>query len=267
MKFSALVLTHNEETNIARCLKSLRPADRIVVIDSGSEDRTLEIIRRFPSVKIVRRPFQNFSDQRNYGLRHCFPAQRWVLHLDADEVLTRRLAREIASLSPAADTQAFNLAPMTYFRGKPIPRAAGFPIYQTRLTRRSFRFVEVGHGQKAPPELGAIPRLKNFYEHHPFDKGLSDWLARHDRYSTLEAREWIENKHHYTLSQALRDPIACRQWLKQMLRNTPAAPSLSWAFLMFWKGGVLDGPAGWDYCRLRYFYEFMVSLKKKENSH
>lgn len=264
MRFSALILTHNEEINIRDCLRSLRGVDRVVVIDSGSEDRTRAIVREFEGVELVERPFVSFSDQRNYGLDHCFAKGTWVLHLDADERLTRGLAREMRRL-PDGGAAAYNLAPMTYLRGRAIPRAAGYPVYQTRLTRAGeFHFVEVGHGQKAPPGMGVLPRLKHPYEHHPFEKGLGEWLARHERYATLEARDSLEGAAYASFAEAVRDPIARRQWLKRAVRRLPFRPTLVYTYLMYIRGGVLDGPEGRDFCRMRALYETIVDLKVRE---
>lgn len=271
MNVGVLLLTHNEELHIGACLQSLEKAgaglvDKIVVVDSGSRDRTLDIVRAHSRpVEIIERPFVSFSDQRNHGLDHAFAPGSWVLHLDADERLTLALAREIAALPADGKPVAYNLPSMTFFRGHPIPRASGYPVYQTRLSKVGpFRFVEVGHGQKAPPGIGPIPRTRNPYEHHPFDKGLGDWIARHDRYSTREAEEWLRQAKRYTFSAALRDPIARRQWLKQLSRSLPMAPSLVYYYLLLLKGGWRDGPEGRDYCRMRFVYENLVILKYHE---
>ncbi len=266
MKTSVLLLTHNEAQHVIPCLQSLRGQDKIVVVDSGSTDETLELIRSFERpVTLVQRSFVSFSDQRNYALNRCFENDDWVLHLDADERMTEPLAQETAALDPDTPAIAYNIPSLTYFRGKPIPRASGYPVYQTRLSRAGhFRFVEVGHGQKAPPDVGPIPRLTNHYDHHPFDKGLSDWVMRHDRYASREAEEWLRNAAMYHGRDALTDPIARRQWLKQLSRRLPFAPALVYFYLMFVKGGVLDGPEGRDFCRMRMLYENLVSLKVNE---
>lgn len=266
MKTGTLLLTHNEAQHILPCLHSLRDQAKIVVVDSGSTDATVKLIQSFERpVTLVKRPFVSFSDQRNYALDHCFEAGDWVLHLDADERLTELLAQELTALDTQGPEVAYNIASLTYFRGKPIPRASGYPVYQTRLSRAGqFHFIEVGHGQKAPPEMGPIPRLTHHYDHHPFDKGLSDWVLRHDRYASREAAEWLRSAGQYRGRDALTDPIARRQWLKQLSRRLPFAPALVYLYLMFAKRGVLDGPEGRDFCRMRLLYENLISLKVNE---
>lgn len=264
MKFSALVLSQDEELQIEGCLRSLAPAARVVVLDSGSTDRTLDIARGFERVEIVSRPFSSFADQRNVGLASFTPGE-WVLHLDADERLTPALVAELQALEPPPGTVAFNLAGLVFMHGRPIPRASGFPVYQTRLTRAgAFEFEQVGHGQKAPAALGALPRLRAPYEHHPFEKGFEHWRLRHERYAEQEARALLVDGPGPGLRRALRDPIARRQWLKHASSRLPFRPSLVWLYLMFVRGGALEGAAGAEYCRRRWNYEGMVKKRMRE---
>jgi glycosyltransferase involved in cell wall biosynthesis len=260
VKFSALVLTRNEEAHIDACLASLAPAERVVVLDSGSTDRTRERAERSNAARVVVRPFTDFADQRNYALRECFAAGEWVLHVDADERLTPSLTAELLGLAPPPEVVAYNLAPLTFLDGRPIPRASGFPVYQTRLTRAgAFEFSRFGHGQKAPDKLGPLPCLSAAYEHHPFEKGLEEWTERHRGYADREAEELTSRAAIWPGWQRVRqDPIVRRKWLNQALAGNPLRPALVWAYLMFARGGVLDGRAGWEYCRRRRLYERMV---------
>ena len=262
MKFSALVLTLNEQLHVRGCLESLAEADRIVVIDSGSSDETVPIAASFPRSRIVQRPFASFSDQRNHGLECCFSAGEWVLHLDADERLTPALAAELGALQPPPDAVAYNAAPRVFIRGRAVPRASGYPVYQTRLTRAgSFRFEEVGHGQKAPLSLGALPCLRHPYDHHPFEKGPEEWRERHQRYADKEARQIVATRRVEGSVSLVSDRIGRRRWLNHATAGLPWRGSLVWLYLMFARGGVLDGPAGWEYCRLRREYENMVTVR------
>jgi glycosyltransferase involved in cell wall biosynthesis len=262
VKIQALLLTHNEVQQVRGCLESLTRAERIVVIDSGSVDGTLAIVSKFPRTTIVSRPFVDFADQRNYGLDHVTPGA-WVFHVDADERVPDELWAELEALNPPADAIAYNVASRTFLGGRPVLRASAFPTYQTRLTRAgAFQFEQIGHGQKAPAQYGPLPNLRQPYDHHPFEKGLDDWRRRHEAYAEGEARDLRSGKAP-SLRRATRDPIARRQWLKHATARLPLRPALVWAYLMVIRGGVLDGPAGWEYCRLRYLYEQMVLRKLK----
>jgi len=257
VEFSVLLLTHNEEKNVLPCLSRLARAKRIVAVDSGSTDRTLDILREQPAVEILERPFSNFAEQRNFGLSAFNPGD-WVLHLDADERLTRRLAREIETL-PAEGPSAYNIAPLNVWRGRPIPRATFYPTYQTRLTRvGDFQFVQVGHGQKAPSEAGPIPRLSSPYIHLPFSKGMAEWLARHHRYAQSEAKAFLRDRRRRSPGSALLDPIARRQWIRRATRFLPGRPALVFWYLMLMRGAIGEGAPGRDYCRLRAYYEKLI---------
>lgn len=257
MRFHALLLTLDEETQVRACLDSLADAESVVVVDSGSRDGTLGIVAEFPRARVVTRAFTSFAEQRNFGLR-AFEPGAWVLHLDADETLTPALRAELRALAPPAEAVAYNLAALTFLGGRPLRRAAGL-VWQTRLTRAgAFEFEQVGHGQKAPAHVGPLPRLRAPYEHHPFEKGWERWEARHLRYARDEARDLLAPAARPTLARALRDPIARRQWLRRASARLPLRPWLVWAFLLFARGGLLDGHAGREYARRRRLYERMV---------
>jgi glycosyltransferase involved in cell wall biosynthesis len=259
VKFSALVLTLDEEQHVAGCLSSLASADRIVVLDSGSTDRTREVANGFERVTVAVRPFTDFADQRNFGLRESFRPGEWVLHLDADERVTPALARELADLEPGPGVVAYNAAPLVFLGGRPIPRASGFPVYQTRLTRvGAFEFVRFGHGQKAPEGTGVLPHLSAPYEHHPFEKGFEDWRRKHERYASQEAKELLAHEHRALTWDILRDPIRRRTWLNKLVGGWAVRPWLVWSYLMFPRLGALDGRPGWEYCRRRRWYERML---------
>jgi glycosyltransferase involved in cell wall biosynthesis len=259
MRFHALLLTLDEELQVRGCLDSLAAAESVLVIDSGSRDRTLAIVAEFPRARVVARPFVSFADQRNFGLARGFAAGEWVFHVDADERLTPALVDELRALAPPPEVVACNVAALTHVGGRPVPRASGFPVYQTRLTRAgAFAFEQVGHGQKAPARYGALPRLRAPYEHHPFEKGFAAWRARHATYARQEARDLAAPAARPALAAAWRDPIARRQWLKHASARLPLRPTLVWAWLMFVRRGLLDGRPGWEYCRLRRLYESML---------
>jgi glycosyltransferase involved in cell wall biosynthesis len=268
MRFSALVLTLDEARHIDACLRSLAAADRIVVLDSGSRDGTCAIASSHRGVTVLTRDFESFSDQRNFGLAHCFAAGEWVLHLDADERLTPELREEILALTPAGDALAYNLAPRTFLDGRPVLRASGYPVYQTRLTRAGFfEYEEVGHGQKAPARYGTLPSLRNPYDHHPFEKGFEEWYQRHLRYADKEALEALRGGRLAPPWGSISDPIRRRLWLNRATSRLRLRAWLVWAYLMFIRLGVLDGPAGWEYCRRRRIYEKMISERIDAATH
>jgi glycosyltransferase involved in cell wall biosynthesis len=108
MEVSVLLLTCDEEHNLARCLQALSWCDDIIAIDSGSTDNTVEIARGF-GVRILKRSFDNFAEQRNFGLAEGRLQHEWVLHLDADEVITPEFQRKLKALDPPDEIHGYRV--------------------------------------------------------------------------------------------------------------------------------------------------------------
>ena len=181
---TVIVLTCNEAANIAACLESVSTFGEIVVVDSGSTDGTLEILReRFPRVRVLEHPFEDFGQQRNWALDHAGATQDWILFLDADERCTPACAESIrAAVEAPSGHVGFFLRYRNMFLGRWIKRCTMFPTWQLRLLRRGHvRYRKEGHGQR---ELmsGTAGYVKEFYEHFGFSKGVKDWIARHNDY-------------------------------------------------------------------------------------
>ena len=140
MGLTAAVITWNEERNIERCLQGLAFADEIVVVDSLSTDRTVEIARRFTD-KIVPREFSGFSEQKTAALE--LASQEWALFVDADEVVTERLATAIQDAMADGRFDAYRIPRLTGFLGREMRHCGWYPDYQLRLARREkARFPE-----------------------------------------------------------------------------------------------------------------------------
>jgi glycosyltransferase involved in cell wall biosynthesis len=267
MPISVLLLTHNEEANLAACLRSVAWCDDVVVLDSGSTDRTLELAERF-GVRLLRRPFDNFASQRNYGIEAGDFRHEWILHLDADERVPNELRDEISWKVSDADYDAFQISSRLIFRGRWLRHASMYPCYQVRLGRRdSLRFVQIGHGQREVrmPE-DKIGTLRHSLEHQSFGKGISDWIERHNRYSSDEAAMICQSaSEDVSWSDLLsRNPVARRRTLKMLANRLPCRPWLRFLYMYFLRLGFLDGKAGLDYCRMMAMYELMISLKVTE---
>ena len=106
MKVSVLLITFNEAKNLARCLSALSWCDDIVIVDSGSTDNTVEIARD-RNVRVLQRQFDNFSGQRNFGILEGKLRYDWVLHLDADEVVTQEFVSRLLALDPRRHRRVF----------------------------------------------------------------------------------------------------------------------------------------------------------------
>lgn len=188
MKVSVLLLTFNEAANLPRCLAALAWCDDIVTVDSGSTDGTLEIARA-AGVRVLSRPFDDFATQRNFGLDHGDLRNEWVLHLDADEVVTEAFRARLEALEPPAGVDAYRVPSKLMLNGRWLRRAGMYPAYQVRLGHRErLRFVQVGHGQREDLPPGRVGTFDEPYLHYNFSHGLPAWLRKHVRYAEDRAR-------------------------------------------------------------------------------
>ncbi len=184
--FSVLILALNEERNLPRCLASAADCDDIVVLDSGSTDRTVAIARQ-AGARVFTRKFDNFAGQRNFAQRSIPFRHPWVFHLDADEEMTRDLAAECGAASQRTDLDGFFVAPKMIFEGRWIPHCTDYPAWQARFVRApGFEFVETGHGQREAPSM-RLDRMRANYLHDIFSGGEAEWREKHRRYARAEA--------------------------------------------------------------------------------
>ena len=267
MKVAALILTKNEEQNIARCIESLHWCEEIVVLDSGSQDATCELALR-AGARVLHRPFDTFARQRNAGLELAGFESEWVLHVDADEVFGPQIAAEITSLEPPAHIEAFEISCRMILNGRWIRHSSSFPVYQTRLVHRTAaRFHDDGHGQKiavAPDRLG---RLAATYEHHNFSKGLTDWLERHARYALEDARAIETGEASQRPTATLRTSSGRRQAQKRIARRVLplwSRPIARFLHSYLIRGGWRDGLSGYQYALMLSCYEAMIAAQLLE---
>lgn len=239
-----LIITFNEDANIERTLEKLAWASRIVVVDSGSTDRTRAILEARAGVEIVERAFDSFAGQCNFGLSKI--TSPWVLSLDADYVLTDELVEEIARLpEPAADVGGFS-APFVYLvHGRPL-RATLYPPRTVLYRPAGASYADVGHGHRVAPK-GRVEALRHSILHDD-RKNLSRWFASQQRYALAEAD--------YLLSQ---DPGELRRIDRLRLMAWPA-PLLILGYTLIAKRCLLDGWPGWFYALQRTCAEVMIAL-------
>lgn len=265
MSISVLILTLNEERNLRRCLESVRWSDDIVVFDSFSSDRTLEIAREF-GARVLQRGFDNERDHRSASLAVGFK-HPWVYNPDADEVATPELIDEMReAVRNPGDTVAYRLRFKVMFMGKWIRHSSLYPTWIVRLFRpealsfeRSVNLRMVVHGPES--------RLNGHLLHYSFNKGIEDWFAKHNRYSSFEAQETlasIESEAFKASELFSRDPILRRCALKELSFRLPARPMFRFFYMYILRRGFMDGLAGYHYCRMLAAYELMISMKAME---
>jgi glycosyltransferase involved in cell wall biosynthesis len=263
---SVIILTHNEEANIGRCLDSVSWSDDILVVDSFSEDRTVEISKGC-GARVIQRAFDDFSSQRNFASEQGNLKYEWVLHLDADEIVTPELRAELQGAA-FGDKDAYRVSSKLIFCGKFLRHAGLFPWYQVRFGRKqALRFKQVGHGQRETLEPSRIGTLKSSLLHFSFSKGLADWIERHNRYSTAEAQQ---NVYGYTdddvpiLDLLSAETDRRRRAAKKIFRRLPCRAIVRFVYMYLFRGGILDGKIGFTYCRLLAWYEWLIVMKERE---
>jgi acetyltransferase-like isoleucine patch superfamily enzyme len=260
---SVVILTLNEEVNIVDCLASCGWSDDVHVLDSGSEDRTVELAREH-GAQVHSHPFESFGRQRNWAIDNIPLKHEWVFHLDADERFTPELVEEMKARLEHRPTEAgFHVPHKLMFMGRWLKRSGGYPTYQMRLFHKSrMRFKDYGHGQREDTDQ-AVGVFAEPYLHYAFSKGLYDWLDKHNRYSSLEALEVIGSRREPLRMRALfsRDPVKRRRTWKELGYYLPFRPAVRWFVIMFVLGGVFEGRAGYTYAKLVAVYEQMTTLK------
>lgn len=255
-----LILTLDEEANIAECITSLPWRDDVHVLDSESSDRTVEISTSM-GARVTKHQFGGYASQRNLGLSLPFKHE-WIVMLDADERMTGDLAREIEDEVKRAgtDTAMFRVRRRDMFMGQWLRRSSGYPTWFPRVFRRGMVTVEREINEIYLPR-GRAKQLKCHIDHFPFNKGVDWWFDRHNRYSSAEAKLLCSKVALTIPSNVPLDLAARRVALKALAYRLPMRPYIVFAYLYIVRGGFLDGKPGWIYANMRLTYEIMIDLK------
>jgi glycosyltransferase involved in cell wall biosynthesis len=261
---SVLILTLNEETNIAACMDSLSWSDDIVVLDSLSTDATARIAKE-RGARVVTRPFDNWSAHQNWAVENIDFRHPWVLYLDADERCPAELRDEVLTRARSeAQESAFRIRRKDYYMGRWLRHAQLYPTWLVRL----FRPTRIRYERLVNPVAvvdGPISELREHITHFPFSHGISHWIARHNRYSDMEAIEAAKIEGRQGGGQLWSaDPNARRRALKDIFFRLPARPVLKFLYYYCWRRGFLDGRAGLSYASLQAIYEYMIECKSWE---
>lgn len=266
MCVSIFIQTLNEEQNLPSCLDSVGWSDDIVVLDSLSNDRTEEICKQ-RGVRFFARPYDGRGPHQNWAMENIQFKHRWVFYLDADEHMTPELCEEICRIARDENERrvAFFCGRKNMFRGRWLKRSMP-PGYIMRFFRpESIRFERLVN--PTPIINGPHGYLNEHFIHYNFSKGITEWLERHNRYSTYEAIEQIQALRERPVSwKALfsSDANTRRLEAKNFSFRMPMRPSLKFFLLYLVKLGFLDGRAGLTYCVLQALYEYEICLKMSE---
>ena len=215
-QITPLVLTYNEAPNIARALGGLSWAREIVVVDSFSDDETVQIANTFPNVRVVRRAFDCHRNQWEFGLKETGISTPWVLALDADYVVTDDMIAELKTLEPDIATSGYRAKFVYCINGKRL-RSGIYPPVTVLYRREAATYIQDGHTQRVAVD-GAIDELHAPMLHDD-RKSFKRWFNSQARYTELEAqkllaadparlgRNCIQPQQHFLLAtMADRDP-------------------------------------------------------------
>jgi glycosyltransferase involved in cell wall biosynthesis len=245
MKISATIITCNEERNVARVIESLRCCDEIVVVDSGSTDRTVEIASKL-GARVVESPWRGYAGQKN--LASEIASHDWILSLDADESLSEALEGEIWQIKkngPGFD--AYTMPRLAQYLGRWILHSGWYPDRKVRLfDRRKASWA----GQRVHESVvvgGRVGHLKSNILHFTCSS-LSEHLKTMDRYTTLAAEQLIDDKTQIGWTQLVLDP--------------------PWTFFQTYvlKRGFLDGMEGLTIAYMAALYNFLKYAKARNMS-
>ena len=266
MSISVLIITWNEEVNLPRCLASLSWSDDIVVLDSFSTDRTVEIAKA-AGARVIQHHYEAEDKQRMFGLTQIQFKYPWVYTPDADETTPDDLRDEMLAIArdEARPEGMFKARYKNMFLGKWIRHSSLYPTWITRLVRPDrVRFERQVHSvcvSDAPTGL-----LKHHFIHYSFNKGIEAWYDKHNRYSSVEAElaaRRAQEKLDWAEVFSTRADVR-RRGLKRLSRGLPCRPALRFIYMYLCRRGFLDGWPGYAYCRLIAGYEFMILLKTAE---
>jgi len=267
-RISVVVIAKDEEDNIAGCLQSLSQYEDIVVVDDYSTDRTADLAETF-GARVVQHRFESFAKQRNWALEHVEFDNEWILFLDADEHASLEFSSALLDEVESApgDCAVCRVCRKTMFMGKWLKYSDGFPVWIMRVVRQGrAKFQDSGHGEVPVPVVeGSLGTIHEPIVHYPFSKGLDDWIERHNRYSTREARLEVTELPGLRCRELLSlDAAKRRRATRNLGRRLPCRPLLRFAYQYFWRRGFLDGQAGLTFSTLMATYAAMIVAKRRE---
>jgi glycosyltransferase involved in cell wall biosynthesis len=242
MKISATIITFNEERNVARVIESLRCCDEVLVLDSGSNDRTVEIATKL-GARVVEASWHGYAAQKNIAAD--LAAHEWILSLDADESLSEALEAEIWQIKKSGPKfDGYTVPRLAQYLGRWILHSGWYPDRKVRLFNKSKAKWVGDFVHESVKVEGRIGHLKSNLLHFTCNS-LSEHLRSMDGYTTLAAQELASNGKPVALAKLLLDP--------------------PWTFFRTYvlKLGFLDGPEGLAIAYTAAFYNFVKYSKAR----
>ena len=237
-KISTIVITYNEQANIERCLKSVAPfSEEVIVVDSRSTDRTVEIAQDCGAT-VIERDWPGYGVQRQFALEQA--SNEWVFSIDADEVVSQELSDEIQNLT--FKHEGYEMPRPVWYLNRWIKHGVWYPGYIVRLFRKDRARVSDHAVHESIMVDGRIGRLKGDLLHYSY-RDLDHHIEKINDFTTISAREMVDRGRHAGFVQ-----IAFY-------------PSLEFLKTYILKRGFMDGLAGFVVAILHSFYVFLKHAK------
>ena len=241
---SAVMIVKNEEKNIADCLRALTFCGEVIVVDSGSSDRTVSLAKNCGAA-VYSNPFMDYASQKNYAISKA--TSDWLFLIDADERVSGELAGEIMEILKRPEAAGYFVKRVNRIFGRWMKYGANHNDLQLRLVRRSTAVFE-GSVHEGIRLQGRCPRLSNVLWHYSTDN-VSAYMKKLNVYTSLETRVLLERGAGFTIKKMRTRPL---QFL---------------FYRGFWQQGLRDGMEGLLFCVLSAYYEFIRQAKYWEGEH
>ena len=244
MDLSVVIITKNEAHNIAGALESVSWASDVVVVDSGSTDKTVEVARRYTE-RVSTRAWEGYGAQKNYATG--LAAHDWVLSLDADERVSPELVSEIREVLKRHPTmQGYRIPRTTHYLGRWMRSTDWYPDYQLRLYDRRVASWNARYVHESVAVDGTVGTLRSELQHHAYD-GVADHLSTINHYTTLAAKQMAAEQRRAGWADLIAHPplVFLRNYVLRM--------------------GFRDGVPGLIVSLMNSYYVFLKSAKLWEH--
>lgn len=254
IKISGVIITHNEEKNIEDCIKSIIGlVDEIIIVDSYSSDKTIEIAKKYECVKIYQHSFDGFVNQKNRAVNYA--ENEYVLSLDADERLSKKLKNEILKIKNKLDKyDGLKIKRLTHINNKPIKHSGWYPDMKIRLWNKKsgqWEGKNIHEQVKMSDKNAKIFDLKEEIIHYSYSS-LEQFISKNISYSKLKAKDKFERNKKFNFFTMIFKPF------------------IKFFIVYFIKLGILDGFYGFVISVFSAFSDFYIQIflhDKKTNEH
>jgi glycosyltransferase involved in cell wall biosynthesis len=246
-QLSAVIITLNEEHALPKCLDSLSFADEIVVVDSGSTDRTIEIAKDY-GARVIQQDWLGYGPQKQFGVDQA--RFDWVLCIDADEWVSEKLSQSIVKEMMAPSYSAYECPRCNKFMGRWLRHGEGYPDYGLRLFDRQKASWSEDNVHEKVVTASPVGRLSGDLMHES-EEGLSDYMEKQDRYTDFQADSYANESIGVLIVKAVFSPVV--RFIKMYL--------LRFGFLDG-KEGLIHISIGCYNSHMKYFKAFRKKMEK-----